>query len=156
MLCTQYFGIDPKDPAMLEGKQYLLQNLPDGQILRNSYYWYYATLTMHNFGGSEWDAWNRKMRRILIESQDKEGCATGSWNPLEPTFDIWGEKGGRLMTTAFNALTLEVYYRYLPIFQTDSLLPNPPPKPKDQDKDQEKADNKEQNKEKEKDEVFPF
>jgi len=158
MLCTQYFGIDPKDPAMLEGKQYLLQNLPDDQILRNSYYWYYATLTMHNFGGPEWDAWNRKMRRILIESQEKQGCATGSWNPLEPTFDIWGEKGGRLMTTAFNTLTLEVYYRYLPIFQTDSLLPNPPPKPKDvdQDKDQDKANDKEQNKEKEKDEVFPF
>jgi hypothetical protein len=132
MLCTQYLGIDPKDPAMLEGKQYLLENLPDDQLMRNTYYWYYATLVMHNFGGQEWDVWHRKMRRILILSQEKQGCATGSWDPLEPTLDIWGEKGGRLMVTAFDALTLEVYYRYLPIFQTDSLLPAPA-KPKDKD-----------------------
>ena len=160
MLCTQYFGIDPKDPAMIEGKQYLLlpENLPDDQIMRNSYYWYYATLAMHNFGGPEWDAWNRKMRRVLILSQEKQGCATGSWDPLEPSFDIWGEKGGRLMTTAFNCLTLEVYYRYLPIFQTDSLLPNPPPKPKDidQDKDGDKVDKagEKVDNDKEKDEVL--
>ena len=32
MLCTQYLGIDPKAPSMLEGKQYLLENLPDDQI----------------------------------------------------------------------------------------------------------------------------
>ena len=92
MLCTQYLGIDPKDPAMLEGKQYLLENLPDEQIMRNSYYWYYATLAMHNFGGPEWDAWNRKMRRVLIQSQEKQGCATGSWDPLEPTLRRLGRK----------------------------------------------------------------
>jgi hypothetical protein len=156
MLCTQYFGIDPKAPAMLEGKTYLLENLPDDQIRRDSYYWYYATLAMHNFGGPEWDVWHRKMRGVLIHSQEKQGCATGSWDPLEPTFDIWGEKGGRLMTTAFNALTLEVYYRYLPIFQTDSLLPNPPQKPKDldQDKDADKVDKNNDKVEKEKDDVL--
>ena len=27
------------------------------------------------------------------------------------------------MTTSFNALTLEVYYRYMPLFRTDSLVP---------------------------------
>jgi hypothetical protein len=155
MLCTQYFGIDPKDPAMLEGKAYLLENLPDDQIMRNSYYWYYATLAMHNFGGPEWDAWNRKMRRVLILSQEKQGCATGSWDPLEPSFDIWGEKGGRLMTTAFNCLTLEVYYRYLPIFQTDSLVPNPPKaKDMDQDKDGDKSEKDNDKVEKDTDEAL--
>jgi len=139
MLCTQYLGIDRNDPLMLEGKQYILENLPDDKLFRNTYYWYYATLVMHNFGGPEWDAWNRKMRRILIESQAKEGCATGSWDPLEPTLDVWGEKGGRLMTTALNTLTLEVYYRYLPIFQTDSLLPAPQPKPQEKDNDKDNA-----------------
>ncbi len=133
MLCTQYLGIDRNDPAMLEGKQYILENLPDDKLYRNSYYWYYATLAMHNFGGPEWDAWNRKMRRVLIESQEKQGCATGSWDPLTPSADAWGDRGGRIMITAFNALTLEVYYRYLPIFRTDSPLPYTPPKEKDKD-----------------------
>jgi hypothetical protein len=123
MLCRQYLGIDPKDPAMLEGKRCLLENAPDGKLLRNVYYWYYATLTMHNFVDSDWDAWNRQIRRVLIESQDREGCATGSWDPDKPAADIWGVQGGRLMTTSFNALTLEVYYRYSPLFRTDSLVP---------------------------------
>ena len=70
--------------------------------MRNTYYWYYATMAMHNMGGPEWDAWNRSNAPLLIESQAKEGCATGSWDPRKPTLDVWGEKGGRLMTTSFN------------------------------------------------------
>lgn len=137
MLCRQYLGIDPKDPAMLEGKQVLLQNLPDNSLGRNTYYWYYATLTMHNFADADWDAWNRKMRRALIETQVKEGCATGSWDPEKPTLDAWGQAGGRLMTTSLSTLTLEVYYRYLPLFQTDSLVPQSQPQPQPQLKLQE-------------------
>ncbi len=83
---------------------------------------------MHNFADADWDAWNRVMRRVLIKSQEKEGCAAGSWDPNRPTADNWGEKGGRLMTTSFNALTLEVYYRYLPMFKSDLLMPAPPTK----------------------------
>ena len=72
---------------MLEGKQYLLANLPDVEHCRNIYYWYYATMAMHNFLGPEWDAWNRKVRRVLIQTQAKEGCAAGSWDPRRPTLD---------------------------------------------------------------------
>jgi hypothetical protein len=127
MLCSQYLGVGRSDPMMREGVQYLLANLPDNTLLRDTYYWYYATLAMHNIGGAEWDGWNRKMRRVLIESQIKGGCAEGSWDPVKPTLDSWGEKGGRLMMTSFNAMTLEVYYRYLPLFNTDSLVPGLPP-----------------------------
>ncbi len=126
MLCRQYLGIDPHAPSMLEGKAYLLQNLPDDAIARNSYYWYYATLTMHNFNDPDWDVWNHKIRRILIESQATEGCATGSWDPERPIGDPWGQQGGRLMMTCLNAMTLEVYYRCLPLFRTDSFLPKQP------------------------------
>ena len=125
MLCRQYLGLDAKDPSMLEGKTCLMENPPASSLMRNCYYWYYATLAMHNFADADWDAWNRKMRRLLIESQEKEGCATGSWDPSMPTPDFYGMKGGRLMMTSFNALTLEVYYRYLPLFKTDSPAPDP-------------------------------
>ena len=80
---------------------------------------------MHNFADADWDAWNRKMRRALIETQVKLGCATGSWDPEKPTTDDGDQNGGRLMTTSFSTLTLEVYYRYLPLFKTDSLVPKP-------------------------------
>ena len=75
MLCRQYLGVDCKDPSMLEGKALPAGKPARGQLKRSCYYWYYATLVMHNFADYDWDTWNRKMRRILIESQDKEGCA---------------------------------------------------------------------------------
>ncbi|HWC89954.1 MAG TPA: hypothetical protein VG433_09870, partial [Pirellulales bacterium] len=84
------------------------------------YYWYYATQVMHNLPGPEWDPWNRAMRRTLIETQVKEGCAAGSWDPHKPLPDGHAaETGGRIMTTSLATLTLEVYYRYLPLYQLD-------------------------------------
>ena len=56
---------------------------------------------------------------MLIETQSKEGCAAGSWDPNKPTKDQWGEPGGRLMMTSLSCLTLEVYYRYLPLYKLD-------------------------------------
>lgn len=129
LLCRQYLGADPKDLNILESKRALLENLPNNEVGRNTYYWYYATLAMHNFADDGWDTWNRKMRRVLIDSQERrEGeCTQGSWDPAKPTADAWGQNGGRLMTTCLNTLTLEVYYRYLPLFRTDELVPTPSP-----------------------------
>ncbi len=116
LLCSQYLGTRRGDPAMIEGMGYLMKNLPRSEQ-RNNYYWYYATQVMHNLPGPEWDTWNRQMRRILVESQVRQGCATGSWDPEKPTRDAWGQHGGRLMMTSMSALSLEVYYRYLPLYQ---------------------------------------
>jgi hypothetical protein len=118
LLCQQYLHMPRTDPAMVEGTSFLMQNLP-GSGVRNVYYWYYATQVMHNQPGPQWDTWNRKMRRLLIDTQCKEGCAAGSWDPAKPTKDIWGDAGGRLMVTSLSALTLEVYYRYLPLYKLD-------------------------------------
>jgi hypothetical protein len=103
---------------MVRGGAYLAANSPDKGV-RNLYYWYYATQVMHNMAGPEWDTWNRKMRRVLIDSQEKESCAAGSWDPMKPSKDAWGDAGGRIMTTSLAALTLEVYYRYLPLYKLD-------------------------------------
>lgn len=125
MLCQQYMGIARDDPSMIEGRQYLLSNLPDANIDRDIYYWYYATLAMHNFMGPDWDRWNRQMRRTLISTQCKGGCAEGSWDPERPAIDKWSQ-AGRVYVTAFSTLTLEVYYRYLPLFKINQGPPAPP------------------------------
>jgi len=119
LLCCQYLGMPRNDPAMVDGTAYLLANAPEPRV-RNLYYWYYATQVMHNQPGPEWDTWNRKIRRILIETQATEGCSAGSWAPQTPSPDPWGSRGGRLMMTSLSALTLEVYYRYLPLYKVDS------------------------------------
>lgn len=119
LLGSQYLGAGKSDPVIVGGIEYLLDHPPRGAH-RNTYYWYYATQVMHNVPGPEWDKWNRQMRRVLIESQEKTGCAAGSWDPAKPTEDPWGNAGGRLMVTSLSTLTLEVYYRYLPLYNTAS------------------------------------
>ena len=118
LLCCQYMGVGPNDPLMNEGVQYLMARTAD-KSGRNLYYWYYATQVMHNVPGENWDNWNRKMRRALIDTQEKEGCAAGSWDPEKPSKDGHGSRAGRLYMTSLSALTLEVYYRYLPLYQLD-------------------------------------
>ncbi len=141
LLCLQYGGMRRTDPQMAEGVTMLMRNMPDPQGGgRNLYYWYYATQVMHNVSGPDWDTWNRRTRNVLLDTQCKtNNCATGSWDPDKPTKDAWGEAGGRLMVTSLSALTLEVYYRYLPLYKlenTDTVKtlaapppPGPPPKP---------------------------
>jgi hypothetical protein len=118
ILCSQYLGARRNDPAIVEGMNYFMAHMPSPSN-RNCYYWYYATQVMHNLPGPEWDRWNREMRRVLLETGEKEGCAAGSWDPAKPTKDIWADRGGRLMFTSIALLTLEVYYRYLPLYQLD-------------------------------------
>jgi hypothetical protein len=122
LLCNQYLHVGRADPVIVGGVRYLMANAPD-EGGRNMYYWYYATQVMHNMLDKDWDAWNRKMRDILVHEQIGAGCATGSWDPDRPTRDAWGAQGGRLMMTSFATLTLEVYYRYLSVYQNDQPDP---------------------------------
>ena len=119
VLASQYLGAKKDDPVIRDGVQYLMGNIPVAQEY-DTYYWYYATLAMHNVPGPDWEKWNRAMRKLLIDAQTKSGCATGSWNP-DP--DHWGAQGGRMMVTSLSCLTLEVYYRYSPLFKMDRSDP---------------------------------
>ena len=118
LLCRQYMeNWGPSHPRMIKAiGQYIKANPPDRQDV---YYYYYATQVMHHFGGEEWRNWNEKMREFLIKGQDKndKSASFGSWSPAT---DPWGRAGGRLMITSLNLLTLEVYYRYLPLYYRDA------------------------------------
>ncbi len=118
LLCRQYLGAKRDNPMLIGGMDYLMKNLPD-EGMPNVYYWYYATQVMHNMSGYEWDTWNRKMRDLLVHTQvrDVNHCANGSWAPQK---DTWCDYGGRVMKTALSCLTLEIYYRYLPLFKADA------------------------------------
>ena len=118
LLSKQFLGAKRSDPGMAEGMKYMMANMP-GAGARNSYYFYYATQVMHNLPGPEWDEWNRATRKYLIQTQEKKGCAAGSWNPELPTKDAWADEGGRLLITSVNTLNLEVYYRFLPLYKLD-------------------------------------
>jgi len=119
LLCRQYMGMKREDPAMAEGTAFLMANLPsNGEGQRDYYYWYYGTQVMHNQPGEDWDKWNRQMRRMLIDTQIREGCAEGSWDWVRPSKIPFGNEGGRIYVTSLATLSLEVYYRYLPLYKT--------------------------------------
>jgi hypothetical protein len=69
---------------------------------------------MHHWGGDPWERWNRHIQAALIAAQATSGHAAGSW---PPSLDPFGGQGGRLYTTALAVCTLEVYYRYAPLYR---------------------------------------
>jgi hypothetical protein len=118
LLCRQYLqGWGPNNLRMINGVVNNLKPVQPGK-LKNMYYYYYATQVMHHFGGESWKAWNEKMRELLVKAQDNDqGPLAGSWSPVG---DMHGGAGGRLMQTSLSILTLEVYYRHLPLYYRDS------------------------------------
>ena len=90
-----------------------------GPALTNIYHDYYGTLALHHARHYEWDAWNQVVRDHLVATQEKQGHETGSWHFDDP----YGNVGGRLYTTAMAAMTLEIYYRYLPLYESVEKFP---------------------------------
>jgi len=84
---------------------------------RDTYYWYYATQVMFHMGGEHWEKWNQRLNPILVDEQIKVGPQSGSWDPVKPVPDRWSAHAGRLYLTTLNLLSLEVYYRHLPIYE---------------------------------------
>lgn len=116
LLTRQFIGWRKDDPDLVAGCKYLAQNLPpeSGGSLGAIYYYHYATQVLHNMEGSEFDLWNHRMREHLIRTQEKQGHRAGSWNPQGTD---WGARGGRLYATGLALITLEVYYRHLPMYR---------------------------------------
>ncbi len=109
LLCRMYTGWRRERPALQRGVSLLAERGPSED---NMYYNYYATQVLFHWGGPQWDAWNRRMRDYLIGAQATQGHEAGSWH-----FDGGrGDVGGRLYNTAVAVMTLEVYYRYQPLY----------------------------------------
>ena len=116
LLCRMYMGWDKDRPAMAKGVDTMVAKGPSPQDM---YYNYYATLAIRNLGNKDprWkDDWNPKMREQLISTQViAKGVEQGSWSFQGGHAN---NHGGRLYNTAMAVLTLEVYYRYKPVYQT--------------------------------------
>ncbi len=114
LLCGQYLGWKRDDEAMSQGVAHLRSNLMDWDD-KNFYYWYYAAQVLHNVEGEAWDEWNEIMREAIPTHQVQSGREKGSWDPEGDRYAMSG--GGRLYATCLCLLTLEVYYRHLPIYR---------------------------------------
>ncbi|MFQ5731033.1 MAG: Hsp70 family protein [Planctomycetaceae bacterium] len=110
LLCRIYMGWKRSNPGIQFGAERLSAV---GPSRTNMYYNYYATQVMHQYGGKLWKKWNDVMRDQLVDSQVKGKVhSRGSWDPTDPH----RRAGGRLYQTCLSVMTLEVYYRYLPLY----------------------------------------
>ena len=110
MLLRLFRGWPHTDPRALELAQYLVKQ---GRSNNDVYYNYYATLLLFHLGGPSWETWNPRIREHLIKTQVQTGHEAGSWYFEEQ----YAKEGGRLYTTAMSVMTLEVYYRFAPLYQ---------------------------------------
>jgi hypothetical protein len=116
LLCRMYMGWQHEDPRLERGVKGLAAIGPQPG---NMYFNYYATQVLCQYEGPLWeDQWNPKMRDMLVDSQSTaDGHENGSWAFKG---DHGGDSGGRLYSTAMAAMTLEVYYRYMPLYSKKS------------------------------------
>jgi hypothetical protein len=116
VLCQQFMG-HGNDTRLREALRYLRTQKVDWQSAKGLwllYTWYYATQAMFQAGGDHWIFWNQQIRDATIRAQNENG----SW-PL-PAHSEWEQKSlskSQVYPTALGALILEVYYRYLPLYQ---------------------------------------
>jgi hypothetical protein len=116
LLTRQYLGCRKDDADLVAGCDYLMKNMPpeSASQLGQIYYYYYATQVLHHMEGSDFDLWNHRMREHLIRTQQSEGHKAGSWSPEGTDY---GDRGGRLYATSMALMTLQVYYRHLPMYR---------------------------------------
>jgi hypothetical protein len=111
LLCRMIGGWHRDHPPLAKGVDFLDQLGPSKD---NLYYNYYATQVLFHYGGYPWERWNAVLREYLISTQGTQGHESGSWFFA----DGHSESGGRLYNTAMAVMTLEVYYRYMPLYAT--------------------------------------
>ena len=113
LLCRMYLGWDKSHPGIIKGVGHLAKI---GVDKRDIYYNYYAAQVLRQFGGKQWDDFNVELRDWLVESQAQGRGDRGSWYFPESKSHRGPLEGGRLASTAFSTMILEVYYRHMPLY----------------------------------------
>jgi hypothetical protein len=102
---------DLDDRTVAEASKYLIEESPASSPV-DHYTWYYTSLALMQLQNDAWTKWNGQLRDHLVKLQRRTGELEGSWD-MDANY---GQRGGRVYSTALSTLTLEVYYRYLPMY----------------------------------------
>jgi hypothetical protein len=108
-----YTGWDKSHPGVIKGVEAISGG---GVNERDIYYNYYAAQVLRHFGGPEWDKFNAELRDWLVKNQATDGGERGSWHFPNSISHRGPNEGGRLASTAFATMILEVYYRHMPLY----------------------------------------
>ena len=109
LLCRMYTGWGREQEPLVRGVTALAKPGPNPDAIYQNFYLSQALLQLNH---PVWHRWNRQNRDQLVAHQTRLGHEAGSWFFNDPDT----APGGRLAHTALAVLTLEVYYRLLPIY----------------------------------------
>ena len=118
LLCRMYTGWAKDEEALGRGIGALAKPGPKPHAI---YHNFYLAQTLVQTDHPVWPRWNARNRDQIVALQSRVGHEAGSWFFL----DRETAPGGRLAHTALAVLTLEVYYRLLPIYREDAVSGTP-------------------------------
>ena len=114
LLCRMYTGWGAEQEPLSRGLTTLAKPGPAPEAIYQNFYLSQALL---QFNHPVWPRWNMRNRDQLVAQQARAAHEAGSWS-----FDDRDTApGGRLAHTCLAILTLEVYYRLLPIYQQEAV-----------------------------------
>ena len=117
LFCEQILREGGMNEQMKRSTTLIQSSLPKSSTV-DYYYWYYGSLAMRQAQGEAWNAWNDRLKPILLKKQILTGSNRGSWIP-QGNKHGYASIAGPVVTTAMAALSLEVYYRYLPLYSPE-------------------------------------
>lgn len=86
--------------------------IDSGNFKNNDYMVYYLSLSTFQMGKDKWDSFLNTVVPYIIEKQrTSKDCFDGSWDYANQQYH--GHDTGRVLSTCFNVLSLEVAYRYI-------------------------------------------
>jgi hypothetical protein len=118
LLCRMYTGWGTDDEPLQRGIAALARPGPKPHAIYHNFYLAQALIQADH---PVWPRWNTRNRDQIVALQSRVGHEAGSWFFA----DRETAPGGRLAHTALAILTLEVYYRLLPIYRQEAVTDAP-------------------------------